>query len=565
MRKPRRKGDTAPIDDLSVNTPPTPDRPSWPTLLGLYLLPVFLTLLFMYESRGNPFYRYQFSDEEYYLRWAADFASGKGFGPHPFYISPLYVYFLTILHWLGARSIGAIRVVQILLGGFSYLLVHLQAARLFGRRAGFLAYALALGYGVLLQSNTDLSPPWMETLLLLLVGWILAHGISGRTMAAAGLVTGVAALSRPTMLFFAAMVPAGLYLLQRNKGRRGYGWVAGAAVFLASFALPILPVTLRNVVVGKELVMISTHGGINFYIGNSPGAPGTIYGPEDIECDLMSINTGKVKELAEQAAGHPLSDSAVSSYWYRCGFSFLLGHPGKAAVLYARKLLFSVHSYEAATNSDYYLFRERSWLLKLLPVSFALLLILGAAGIVHSLRAGSWPKLLFPVLLMAGQMLLMVVFFVAYRFRLPLAPLLAVSGGYALQSAWEKMRSRPTALIAPAALGLAVLMLLSYPYAVIEDMMGDSRATQHENLGVYLVNRGLVDEAQWAFGQAVTIRPSLKVSHWFLARILEWWRNDPAGAMREWRMTAELYGPQSEWGREAMNNYERLRRSSAER
>ena len=55
--------------------------------------------------------------------------------------------------------------------------------------------------------------------------------------------------------------------------------------------LAVFPVTLRNYVIGDDLVLVSAQGGANFYIGNGPDARGTRRKPPLPSCQLHAIIT----------------------------------------------------------------------------------------------------------------------------------------------------------------------------------------------------------------------------------------------------------------------------------
>lgn len=533
------------------------ERHPWAVPTGIYALAAVLGLVVLVENRDNPFFVNLISDDRQYLIWATDLASGKGFGPRPFFISPLYLFFLAALAKVGITAPAAIRMVQVLVGSLVYPLVYGLGSRLLGRASGLVAAALALGYGTLLFLPADISPPWMEALLLLALALLVTGEPRSGRLAAAGLTGGLLALSRPTILLFALLYPLLLLLRDAGQGRGGAPRRARiAGIFLAAFFLPILPVTIRNAVVGHDFVLTSSHGGINFYIGNSPEAPGRLYAPDGLTPGLESLNDTDAQRVAETALGRRLAPSDISRYWFRRGLRFLVEQPGAAAALYARKIVLFLHSYEVSTNSDYYLFRDRSLVLGLLRIPFAFLLATGAVGLY--LTRGH--RELGPLrLLMALQVLTPVVFFAAFRFRAPLAPLLAVPAGYALAQIVRRTGQARRALLPALAAAFGAALLLGYPYPLVREMDLDSRASFTENLGLQFVRQEQIPAAERAFRAAIALRPAIQNSHWHLAQILES-RGDAAGALAEWKLAAELFGPNSEWGQKAFIRYQLLKR-----
>lgn len=527
-------------------------------LPALYLVPVFLGGFLIWELSDNPFFRFQLSDDAFYLQVAKQWARGLDFGPTPFYFSPLYPAFLALLAKLSLSSPLHIRIVQILIGSLAYPILYVLTRRLFGPRAAFIAYSLALGYGVLLQGMTELVSAWLEVVLTLGVALLLSGSLSAIPIAAAGLLTGMLSLGRPT---FALLIPvaAAVLVFRRFPGSSAFTprTLRGAVIFVTCFAVPVLPVTLRNALVGHDLVLVSSHGGINFYIGNSPGAGGTFYAPQGFHEDLESLNAKDSKAIAERITGQDLAPSEVSRFWFRKGLDFLLENPGKGAQLYGRKALLLLHAYEVPSNSSYSVFKEGSLLLKLLPVSFSLLVVSGIVGV--GLSTIQWRRLIFLYSILGILFFSVALFFVASRFRLPIAGLLAVFAGHAFDVGIGALLGRRRRAVALVVASGVALFLLSYPYPMIEKLRRDHFGSSFEIMGIYLYEKNMdLNESEALLRKAIAITPARRSAHWYLARILEQ-RGDLLGAEQEWDRASFLFSPRSEWGRSAAANRDRLR------
>lgn len=527
------------------------------TPLLLYVAPAALGVLYLFGTRENLFYAEHFSDDGFYLTWAHFLAQGRGFLDKPFFVNPFYLYFLAVLMKLSITSGLGIRLVQIALASAIYPLTYLLGERLFNRTAGLLAALALLGYGPLLHAMTDLQSSSLETLLIVLLAWLLCGKPGRPRLAAAGLTCGLLALSRPTFLPFVPLAAVAIlfrrFAPQIGGPRRDAG---GAAVFGLACILVVAPVTIRNLVVGGDLVLVSSHGGINFYIGNSPPAQGWFYVPRGIHGSLMGINLIDSTRVAEESVGHALKPSEVSRFWFREGLHFLRDAPGRAALLYARKLLLLVHSYEVPANTEYALARSGSTLLAALGVPFALLFAAGTAGLV--LARDRWRDLLFIILILATQSLGLVLFFVASRYRLPLAPLWAVCAGGTLVALGRARGSAPWRAWAGVAMLLLTVAALSYPYPMIRKIQQFARASQFQGLGIYLYEKRNLVEAEKALRSALAALPTAKLAHRYLAEILEA-RGEAAAAAEEWRQTIALYGSDSPSGRQATDRLNRLK------
>lgn len=201
----------------------------------------------------------------------------------------------------GARE-GTARIVEALLGVATILVVFALGWRLGGRDLGrwvglFAALAVAV-YPPFIHTTGELmsEPPAMLTLpaAILAFLWASDRQRTAVVVAAAerrqlrppawawlapGLLFGLTAMFRPEYLLVGAafVLLAFVRIASLRTGSSGRNWsggLAAAAVLLAALVLPILPWTIRNVVVLDRLVPISTGGGKALYVGTYLPADG---------------------------------------------------------------------------------------------------------------------------------------------------------------------------------------------------------------------------------------------------------------------------------------------------
>ncbi len=122
---------------------------------------------------------------------------------------------------------------------------------------------------------------------------------SKRTLVLAGLIFGVAALTKPQALFF----PGFLILLDlwshSSKGLRHKVIMKGVVLYMAMMLL-IVPWVVRNTLVFGELVLVSNNGGVTLLAGNNPSADGG-YRPDDPLVEAQGF-TVKDQVAADQRA-----------------------------------------------------------------------------------------------------------------------------------------------------------------------------------------------------------------------------------------------------------------------
>ena len=78
----------------------------------------------------------------------------------------------------------------------------------------------------------------------------------------------------------------------------------------------LVPVGLRNLIVGGEFKLTTSQFGPNFFIGNNPEADGT-YGSVNKVIGEPQLEGTDAARLAERASGKRLSSGAVSDYWLK--------------------------------------------------------------------------------------------------------------------------------------------------------------------------------------------------------------------------------------------------------
>jgi hypothetical protein len=179
----------------------------------------------------------------------------------------------------GARE-GTARIVEALLGVATILVVFALGWRLGGRAHGrwvglFAAFAIAV-YPPFLHTTGELmsEPPAMLTLPAAILAFLWASDRE-RTWPwlVPGLLFGLTAMFRPEYLLVGAafVVLAAVREWRRRDWRLG---LAGAAVLLVALILPILPWTVRNLVVLDKVVPVSTGGGKALFVGTYLPADG---------------------------------------------------------------------------------------------------------------------------------------------------------------------------------------------------------------------------------------------------------------------------------------------------
>ena len=458
---------------------------------GLLLAALALRLGYIHQHEASPFFDGPVVDARTFLDQAQAIAGGDLLGgPEPFWQAPLYIYLLAFVCWLmpGSFFVG-IRLVHVLLGALSCLLVYGLARRAFGEPAARIAGCGVALCGTFLYFEGELLAVPLEVFLdLLLLRLIVAAQARGRRRdwGLAGVTAGLAALARPNILLFVALFCA--WHLWRRRS------VRDLAPFVGCTLLVILPVTVRNWAAEPGLVLVSGNGGVNFYIGNNADYERTVALRPGVEWEEMVLEPVR--------AGY-VTAAAKSSYFLRKGLAWIASHPLDYLVLLARKTRDYWSGPEVKRNQDIYYARQHSWILGLLlwdrhlSVPFGLIAPLGLLGLGLSLRIRGDPTALLRIYVL-GYTASVLLFFPAARYRMPVLPVLIV---FAALAAWRltsslRRRSWPEA----ARLGgpLAVLLVLCNLTSAAPT---DEDAQLHFDLGEVHLRKG-----EYALSEAHSLR-----------------------------------------------------------
>ena len=415
---------------------------------GLFLAAVFAAkLVVVLQLRDHPLLQPDAGlDAAEYARLAAQVAAGDlWLGPGLYFLSPVYTYFLAGVLAAGG-SFTTVRIVQIALGTAAVGLLFVAAREWFGRRAAWAAAVLAGLAGLftfhevlLLESALDpvLTSAALASLALAARADVQHGGLPAGAetrpsirevwrqpgwFLAAGLIFGVHALNRPTVL-----VPAiGIALLFAARRK----WKPAAAMAIG-LLVGIVPLAARNAVVSGDWSPLSSHGGLSFYIGNNAEADGTNRRVPGISGDAGERRDA-ARRVAEASVGRPLADGDVSAYFYGLGWSWMRLYPNDAAALFAKKLRYVFNAAVIAPNTSFafYAYDMRT-LLAALFVGPWLLLPLGLGGLVlGALTTGRRADYLAWASFVPMYAVSVAIFFVSERSRLPLLVPLCVGAGH---------------------------------------------------------------------------------------------------------------------------------------
>lgn len=498
------------------------DEDGWPgprmagLLLALILLLAFaLRILYILQVRSAPWFDNPTMDALYHTEWARAIASGKTFQEGPFFRAPLYPWFLGASFRLFGENLLLPRLIQALFGTGAAALCYLIGRDAFDRKTGLLAALFLSASWILVYFDGELLIPSLAVPLNLLALW-LSLRLSARCTAGgavmAGVAWGTAAIARPNVLLFMPFLA--LWLILLHRGSRGRG-MAMAASLAAGVLLPVLPVSAYNYFAGGDAVLVSSQGGVNFWIGNNPRSDGTTAIVPGTRDDWWGGYHDAIAQ-AEREEGRPLKPSEVSRHYAGKAWRFILGDPAAAARHFAWKARLFWTDWELGNNKPVrFIVRHYAPFILWLPFGFALLAPLGVLGLLLGFRGGMRRFPLWGFFLAYSASV--VLFFVCSRFRVPVMPLLAIYGAHGTVALVSFLRRGRYAQLAASLLLLFTVFLFARH---VPPSVDRSDALGLHFLALQESRVGRLEEAAALLRRSLDERPDFAYSHRELGHLL---------------------------------------------
>ncbi len=495
-KAPARRGSDPTAPGAAGKQPEPAPRIGWPAALllaGALLIKLVVALQLSDHPMLQPMGAL---DTAFYVEAAQRVAGGDWlFGSEAFYASPLYIYFLALIFRIAGPSLLAARLVQAVLGTLGVGLAMATARRWFDRPSSLVTGALLALSGILTFFEVVILQSALDPVLMALDGFLVTRAAREKTpqaWALAGAGLGLHALNRPNLLLCIAV----LILLAAFQARRATGkWESAlriAAGIALGSALAIAPATVRNWAVSGEAILITSHGGLNFFIGNHDKADGAYQPIEGISATIRG-QAADARKVAGAALGRALTDREVSSYFYRKALAWMADNPYAALNLAGRKLFLLLNAGCPSLNYSYPFFRreEPTWL-RFLPVGTWLLVPLGMTGFLLLLHGSASPSGIGAwTAVTAAYAASVLLFFVTDRYQLPLLVPLSVAAGRAATLLWS-LRHEPARMTLPLA-ALAVFLIVAN---IDPGEKYDQEPEERARLAVALIQRGEASRAE---------------------------------------------------------------------
>jgi 4-amino-4-deoxy-L-arabinose transferase-like glycosyltransferase len=370
------------------------------------------------------------ADAKWYFPAAVGIAEGEGYrhdGHLTAYFPVGYPAFLGAMMSLFGTSLWVGKVANLLLYMGILLLTYAIAHHLFksDRVAQLSLFFLAI-YPNHIAYVTLLFNEILLTFLLLLGSWLLLLRPQKWRLAMAGIVFGYAVLTKPQVLFVPALILGWQWWRQREQPLTLVRFTWRASVIYLLIVAVITPWLVRNYQVFDAPVFVSTNGGYNLYVGNSPYSNGTfIFNGE------MQAATNPGDEVNGQEREYRVDQKARE-----LAIEYIRTYPLDVLSLVPRKVYEmyrdNISGLEFNTRGTGYEFGWLKVLTQGMYTAILLLLVLFPFLWLWRRRQTSIRFPALPLLIIAYFTLVTMVFFGLTRFSFPIFPFMVMVASAAL-------------------------------------------------------------------------------------------------------------------------------------
>lgn len=370
-------------------------------------------------------------DELQYRQIADSLVAGDGFGWGPDRLTsirpPLYPGLLAAI-WTatGGDNLQVVRGLQIVLALLTAGVVYLIGARVYNRRIGCYAAALAWLYPSLIFFNFLMLTETLFTLLLLVFVWLSIRVVQAPdrgTALACGAALALAALTRSVLYPLPLVLCPLLFLMIRDTAVRRLQVVG---LVFVGYLIVITPWAVRNTRLQHTTTIVDTMGGMNLRMGNYE------FTPEDRMWDAVAL-TGEQSWVVGLDAAYPggqITEGQKEKWAQREAIKYIVAHPG----IFTRRALIKFADFwglerEFIAGVKEGLFNPPRWFqvagAAAIVGAYVLLLCTGSLGLWMT-PAADWRALILLLLPIVLTTAAHTIVFGHSRYHIPLMPLFAV-------------------------------------------------------------------------------------------------------------------------------------------
>lgn len=392
-------------------------------LLIVFAVAVIVRFIYFAFEKDSPLFLYTIIDENEFIKIANHISENGLFYPYHFWHPPLYSYFVGFFKIIGFALKGIITI-QFIIGIAGTVLLYLSLEKINKTAAIITALIWAIYPVELFIESKFLSESIFVFLTISLAFVFQRMKESYIKIIVLALLTGLLIVTKSQFLLFFLFWVFYLIFKQKQSLKNVLTYV------LISLIFP-LTVSFHNLDKTGKFIFVSSNGAVNFYLGNSSDIKETLnIRPREWKAFFSSLyDEAEIKFVKTDTT------DINKTYPYKLS-GFLvkktlnenknLSVPLKNIV---QKTLISVHSYETPRDFDIYEYgrwnKYIAFFMHKNPFCIPLIFFMYSALILLFVKRKSVfsnEKLLIPAVLIIVNILPSIIFFNAFRYRLPAIP-----------------------------------------------------------------------------------------------------------------------------------------------
>ena len=326
-----------------------------------------------------------------------------------------YPLFLALVFKLGSSGLLWIRFIQCIFSCATILLVYILAKRMLGMFEAIISAGIVAIYPYFIFIPGAILPTcWFSFLLVLGVILLFRNKEKNNifNLVIAGLIFGLATLTRPSAAVLVLMVISWLFIINIKKSKVA---MINILAFSVCVSLVVLPWVYRNyTTLGKPTV--ATNGGRNFWLGNNPNATAT------------SGNNIALTNALETQLDATQTEIEREHIYYQAGKQFISQNPDVFIRSSIKKVINFWRLYPIPT-SGYPQIESTSRLVGTLASAF--LFVLGVLGLIMVWKSTK-PETFLLILFIIAFTVLHALYISKVRMRLPLDHFLVIFASYSV-------------------------------------------------------------------------------------------------------------------------------------
>lgn len=385
-------------------------------LFGIFIIALFLRLSAVFSQEGID--ELPKSDAIEYDEMAVNLASGNGLSlfingsiTPVAYRTPVYPIFLAGIYSIFGHSYLAVKIIQAVIGALFCIVIFLIANIIYDDATiGLIASLCVALYKPFISGFSYCGGPkslLSEYLHMFMVGlavlttlyFIKNRGI--RIGILSGIFMGLAILTRPEFVIFPSVLAIYLLYISRLSVKT---FIKKYFIIYLFIILTMSPWVIRNYIVYKDFIPLTTLGGGQFWLGNNSLANGGSFGNLVLSEDRSSNQEDKK--------------------WFKVGIRELRNNPRRIPKLFIKKILVLWAPFENG--------------FKIFNPFYAFVLFFGSIGILFFRKKVILEKVLLIILLSAT--IAAIIIFGHPRYRYPYEPYLIIFTALAISGIIKKMK-----------------------------------------------------------------------------------------------------------------------------